>query len=248
MSTPMAPFGTTNRAQPAQVADATESAQRHWNDGSVATVSLMGSKLHALADQGSYFTACNATPGTALASVAAEASFAATKTLLLIRNGTSATKRICMDFIKLQVAAAGTNGTNYNLVLTGDKNGSRYSSGGTALTAVNTNLASTTSSGVAELYFGAVTTTAATSAVRTLWHSPVRTVIKVVGDQYLLNFGAAAGMPTASTIMAGTAQASFQLSLPPVVLGPGDSMMLHEWAASQDTAATYEVSMGWWEI
>jgi hypothetical protein len=109
-------------------------------------------------------------------------------------------------------------------------------------------MASTETSGVDRLQFGAVVPTAASSNARLLWHSNVRTVIKVIGDKYLLTFGAGQGAPVATTIMAGTAQASIHLPCPPVVLGPGDTFLLHEFAASQTVAASYEFAMGWWEI
>jgi hypothetical protein len=54
------------------------------------------------------------------------------------------------------------------------------------------------------------------------------------------------GSPT-GMVMEGTAQACIHIQCPPVVLGPNTTFLLHEIAASQSVAATYEFSMGWHE-
>lgn len=247
MSNPVAPVGTTARALPARNGDNAESLVRHWTYGEVATIPLMGSKMHALADQGSYFVATNATPGTAISSVAAESTFSDLKALLFLRHGASSNKRLYLDYIKLTVAAAGTNGTNWAFEMKGDKGTSRYASGGTAITPKNPNMASSATSEIDAMYFGAVVPVAATSDARLLHHGLVRTVIKVIGDQYLFTFGNSSPSSQATTIMEGTAQAALNIPCPPVILGAGDTFLLKEAAASQDTAAQYQFTMGWWE-
>ena len=77
--------------------------------------------MHALCDQGSYFVATNATPGTALSGIAAADGLDDLEALIFLRHGTSATKRLYLDYILLQVAAAGTNGTNFAVAMKGDE-------------------------------------------------------------------------------------------------------------------------------
>lgn len=208
--------------------------------------SMLGGKLTPLADEGTYFTATNATLGTAITGTAAPTAFSATVALMSMYNSASAgsKKRIYPDWLLLSPKAAGTNGTNFSFAMSGDTV-NRYSSGGTAITPVNPNMDSSTAS-VATMYVGALTATAASTSVRRLAHGILRTVIKVIGDQYLFVFGD--GAPRLAGIpLEGTTQAALIIPCPPVVIGPGQSWLFHEIAASQSVAATYEFSMGWWE-
>lgn len=205
----------------------------------------LGAKLYSLADEGSYFVAGHATPGTGVAGIAAADGYDATEGLILLRN-LSPDKRVYLDYILLQATAAGTNGTTTNYIMTADKGTSRYSSGGGAITPKNTNLASADSADVA-LYFGALVLTAASADVRILADYLARTVIKVAGDRTLFTFGDSQKMVQGDgTKLESTEQLALTIPCPPVVLGQYDQFMLHEAAASQSGAASYRWSMGFW--
>lgn len=204
-----------------------------------------GAKLASIAQQGAYFTATNATLGTAITGTAAPTAFSATVALMSLYNSAAAGgKDIVLDYLHLQPKAAGTNGTNFLYAMSGDRI-NRYSSGGTAVTPVNPNMLSDATS-LATLNVGALTAAAAGTSVRRLAHGQLRTVIKVIGDSYLFTFGDTsqklAGIP-----LEGTTQAALVIPCPPVIIGPGCSWLFHEIAASQSVAATWEFSMGWWE-
>jgi hypothetical protein len=207
-----------------------------------------GAKMHALSDEGTYFTATNATLGTAITGTAAPTAFSATVALMSLYNtaiqGAAGTKSIYLDYIRLEPRAAGTNGTNFLYAMSIDA-GNRFASGGTAITPVNTNMGSTNATG-ATLNVGALTASAASASVRRASHGQLRSVIKVVGDVYLFLFGQSTGV-SAGMVLEGTAQAMIPVHCPPIVLGPNTTFLLHEVAASQSVAATYEFSMGWWE-
>lgn len=209
--------------------------------------SVTGSKMTALADEGSYFVATNATLGTAISGTAAPTAFSATVSLLSLYNtvvsGAAGAKNIYLDWIQLEVRAAGTNGTNFLYAMDVDT-GNRFTSGGTAITPVNPNILSSATT-ISTLNFGAITSPAANN-VRRVKHGQIRSVIKVIGDVYLFTFGSAVA-PTAGMVLEGTAQAVIPVHCPPVVIGPNSTFLLHEIAASQSVAATYEFSMGWWE-
>lgn len=215
--------------------------------GEVITQDLHGGRLHMLANEGTYYVATNPTPGTGIAGIAAADGFDDTEALLQVRNGATAAdgRRVFLDFVRLQATAAGTNGTNFNLALKADTGATRYSSGGSSLTAVNPNMDSSASSS-ATVRFGALVTTAATSDARLLATNLIRPVIKVIGDSILIVFGGS-NPAQSSNIVAGTAIANTTWYVPPVVLGPSDELFLHEWAASQTVAASYQVTVGWWE-
>ena len=238
-------LGVVSRALPGINQDGTQAPSRLGRYGDQMVQTLAGSKLDGLAGEGSYFVATNATLGTALTGTAAPTAFSATVALVSIFNAAAAGgKRLHLDWLLLSPKAAGTSGTSFSFAMSGDRT-NRYSSGGTAITPVNTNMDSDTTS-IATMYVGAVTAAAAGASVRRLNHGALRTVIKVIGDQYLFTFGnsspVVAGIP-----LEGTLQAAIHTPCPPVVLGPGHSFLLHEVAPAQAAAATWEFSAGWWE-
>lgn len=236
-------LGTVGRTLPGPIQDGNETRVRLSRYGEQHTVAHYGSKLHALADEGTYFTATNATLGTAITGTAAPTAFSATVGLLSLYNG-STTKSIYLDYLLLSPKAAGTNGTNFLYAMSGDRI-NRYTSGGTAITPVNTNMSSDATS-AAVINVGALTIAAASSA-RRLSHGILRTVIKVIGDKYLFKFGDAAPGVLSGIPLEGTTQANINEPCPPIVIGPGHSFVFHEIAASQSVAATYEFSLGYWE-
>jgi hypothetical protein len=207
-----------------------------------------GSKLYPLADEGTYFVARNPTAGTGIADAAAQTTLSDTAPVALLHNNAAAGsgKRVYLDFIRLEVTAAGTAGTNLRAAIKLDQGSSRYASGGTGLTIVNPNMDSSNLSAVDQLFFGAITAAAATAQARQVWQGLLRTVIPVVGDVYLFTFGSAQGAPS-GMVLEGTAQLERHISCPPVVIGPQQQMTFHEWSGSQSAAKSFEITMGWWE-
>ncbi len=240
------PQGNARRILPATTVEGGQVPSRHTVYGEQHAMLVGGGKLDAMADEGTYFVATNATLGTALTGTAAPTAFSATVALMSLYNSSAvgSGKSIHLDWLLLSPKAAGTNGTNFSYAMSGDRI-NRYSSGGTAITPVNPNMGSDATS-IATMYAGAITAASASAAVRRLNHGILRTVIKVIGDQYLFRFGDAspslAGIP-----LEGTTQAALSIPCPPVIIPPGSSWLFHEMAASQSVAATWEFSMGWWE-
>lgn len=236
-----------NRDLPPQGQPTSPYVQRSTLYGDASVQSLIGSRLLALADEGSYFVATNPTPGTPIAGKAAPTTLADTAALISFFNGNPASskKRMYLDFILLMVTAAGTSSTNFNLAVKGDTGNDRYTSGGSVITPVNPNMDSAAAAAV-KMRFGDLTIAAATPSARLLHRIIARTVIKVIGDLYLLTFGdsspAAPGMP-----LEGTLQLERHIHCPPVIVGPQGSLLVHEFAAAQAAAASYEFVAGWWE-
>lgn len=198
---------------------------------------LHGVRVPALIDEGSYWVQRNV-PGTPIIDTAALTAFAATTpTMVLVNNNPVGGKNIYPTRFKCQVSAAGTSGTNWLNQWIVDT-GNRYTSGGTLLTAANPNLNVLNTATGALAYFGAITAPAA-NASRVIAASEMRTVIKVIGDEYTFEFGGSApssvGMPTD-----GTLQLHRTMQLPPVVLAPQQSLLWYEYAASQGTAASFD--------
>jgi hypothetical protein len=200
-------------------------------------------KMYPLADEASYFVATNPTPGTGLTGHAAAQTMDNTKASVFILNQSpTGGRNIYLDYIKLVMTAAGTNGTSWYATHLIDQ-GAAYSSGGTAITPINPNLASGQRS-VAAVYAGAAVVTAGTQ--RIVANQNVRTVIPVVGDVLLFTFGAEvpiiSGMP-----LEGTTQLERSIVCPPVIVSPQGTYKLILWRASQTVAAAFEVEIGYWE-
>ena len=198
------------------------------------------------ADEGDYFVARNATPGTAQAGHAAPTTHDTAKPFVMLKNGAEAGgMRVYLDYLKLLVTAAGASGTLNYATHTVDKNRTP-GTGGVALTVVNVNPQSTRSTVLSSVFAGPIVPGESNSAdARIVAHQRARTVIPVVGDVLLFNFGGAA-IPSGA-VMAGTTELERVVHCPPIVLGPGDSYHLVLWRASQSGAASYEVELGFWE-
>lgn len=237
----------TGRALPSPENDIVYKGARGSRYGETISMPIYGSKLNALADEGTYFLATNPTMGTGIAGIAASTSFDATEHLLHIRN-TSTSKRLYLDFIELNVTAAGANGTTTGFTMTADRGTTRYTSGGSTITPVNPNLASSETP-ECTFRFGALVTTAASADVRPLGNLLVRNVIKVVGDVYRFQFGDTGGggmWQAAGASLNGTTTIAVSIPCPPVVLGENDQFLLSDWGASQSGASSYEFRCGFY--
>lgn len=239
-------WGLVSRGQPQPANDGLEREQRFGRFGEAYAVNLVPTK-HAVADEGAYFTVNNAQTG--IATPAAPTAFSATAPFLLIYNTDSpsnpAYKRIYWDYALLVATAAGTAGASVQFAITLD-NGNRYSSGGTNLTnnITNPNMDVGASRSVAQVYAGAITAAAASASARTavgnrFWKG----AIPVIGDTYVAQFG---GVDAPHFLGISTILTSLQ-NLPPVIIGPNQSALLHLWLPSQSAASSYAPELGWTE-
>jgi len=240
-------WGLAGQALPSKQTDNNSRRLRSSQRGELVVASLWGSRLHGFADEGSLFVATNATPGTAIAGIAAADGLDDLEALVYLRHGAASTKRLYLLDLELQVAAAGTNGTNFAYAIKGDKGNARYASGGTAITPKNANMADATATEIDRLQFGAVVPTAATSEARLLDHGLIQSVIKVVGSKYRFVFGDSSPGAPSGIPLEGVTQHAQVVNCPAIVLGAGDTFLFHEFAASQSVAAQYQFKMRWIE-
>lgn len=204
-------------------------------------------KSTTLAKDGQYFVTTSPTPGTGLATIAAQASFADTAPFILINNN-DPTKYLYLDYIRLTCTAAGTAGTNISwAVKTDGVNATRYTSGGSTLTPKNPNTGSGQASS-AIVYAGAIVAAAVSSSARLLGHGLFRTVIPVVGDSYTIKFDGDFGGGTGGQVLSGTAPAQVIAGHAPVLIAPTHWVAFHIWLASQSAASSYEVEIGHLEL
>lgn len=236
--------GIVGQAAPARGADAAAKMFRAGATGEqYANILLTGEQ--ALVDEGAYFSAVNPTPGTGIAG-AITTGFGATAGLLTLRNNAAAsTKRLFPTYIRLINTVVPASATRTEALITLD-NITRYSSGGTNLTALaNRNMDSALAS-EAVLHFGALTLAAAGGSVRQVSRFQLRTAIEVQYEEYLILFGDP--VAASAQTLNGSANQRNIVHVAPVVLGQGDSMQLHTWRPSNAvTGPTYEVEVGWFE-
>lgn len=218
--------------------DATPGRNTNYGDRYVVPV---GVGRQTLADEGSYFSFVTPTPGTGIVD-GVVTTFVETTPSLVIYNGSN-DKRLVMDFIRETCTVAPVGGTRVRRTLTID-DGNRYSSGGTALTINNTNMSSSLAAPGVVGYTGAITASAATASRRIVADPIFRWgTIGIVGDIYETVFGQAGATPSHTPV---ATVATFVKNVPPVVLGPGDSLVIVQWEASQSTAPTLEIEGGFW--
>jgi hypothetical protein len=196
------------------------------------------------ADEGSMFVATNATLATGIAGHAAPVvADTDTKALLHLFNG--GTKRIYPLYLQMEVTAAGTAGTlHYTTVYVDNKGSTARSSGGTAITPVNTLSTSTTSTG-ATLYFGAVVT--AMSSSKKVGQQIVREVIPVVQDTIMIDFTPSGSNARSALTTAGTATNHSYQRFPPIVIAPGGNLNISQIRPSQSAAASYQFEFAYIE-
>jgi hypothetical protein len=120
----------------------------------------------------------------------------------------------------------------------------RYTSGGSTITPVNMNSGSSASS--ATIRFGALVTTAVPASGAIVDEATLRSVITVVGDVYHFDFGGYSHGNQA-LVTTGTAVTKIQWCHPPVVLEPGACFTLEIYAASQNAASSFLISLGYVE-
>ena len=208
-----------------------------YNEAYVASIS--NRELFA-ADEGSSYVAINPTAGTGIIGHAAPTTFDETKANLYIYNGntTGSGINIYMQSILLVETVVSVGGTRVQFNFSTDT-GNLYSSGGSALTINNVNKASTNTS-KAVIYAGAAVLTAATSSRTLLGNHVIRGAnVDVVWDHYEFIFGAPGGS-TGGAVTPTTVAQHFTRTVPPIIIGPGQSFKMVVWAASETTGPTYE--------
>lgn len=200
------------------------------------------------ADEGSYFTAGHPTVDTAILASASIAAYTAVSPLFIIQNNAAiGGKNIILDYIRWQTAVATAAATNWILTLVTDTI-KRYASAGSTLTprAARTDILASAS--IAQVYAGALVATAASSPI-ILFNQIVRSSIPIINESYHLKFGSSSGHGEAPLIAAVAATTALRhgFNLPPVVLAPQTSLLVHPYGASATTAAQYYLDMGWTE-
>jgi hypothetical protein len=201
----------------------------------------VSNKELAAGDEGSYFMAFTPTPGTGIIGHAAPTTFDEAKPYLVLYNGGQ--NRIYPQFLSFHDTVVSVGGARVQFTLAVDQ-GNRYASAGTALTTKNVNMDSVVTT-AATITVGAVVATAASASRRVVDHLVFRGTIDVVEDVYTIVFGTPDGAAQSASRVATVADLARIAA--PICIGPGQSFLVHQWAASQSTGPTFQVRLGYIE-
>ncbi len=240
----------SSRALPGK-APAFTRTQIHCDQYGNLIVNPIGEGRYTLADQGTYYIAHNTTNDASTtilghaAPVLADADVTMTKPLIHMRMNPSTGVRAYLDYIELEVVTAPTNGAVDNWAAQLDTGATRVTTAGTALTAVNPNMQTSTTPDLA-VTAGAIVVGVESASCRNLGFGQTRAGIAIIGDRYMWRFG---DEPSSGENVVSAAASRHLINMPPVVLGPTDQFLLALYAAdnNQTVAGVYKVRMGWWE-
>lgn len=209
-----------------------------------------------LADQGYYFTAISPTPGTGIANtVTVETTLAQAEVspYISLYNPSSGPTAVSIYplYLRLTTTAAQAVAVTMRFTLTLDQ-GNRVTTSPAAagvLTINNVNMGSTNKSQAQILAGTGIVCAAATSQRRIVGNQSFRNggVINVIGDVYQFNFGAPEQIDPMSLVETGTLICNVTYGFAPLVIGPGQSFFVHQWATGQTTAPAFEIEMGFIE-
>ncbi len=195
--------------------------------------------------EGCYFTAISGltpgVPGTGIIGHAAPTSFDETKPYLIVYN--AGPYVFVPKMLQLYTTVASVGGARMQFTITTDV-GTLNPSGtsvAASIQSTSTEGGGPSASGISILQ-GAPVVAAATSARKIIGNFAFRGTIDIIEDFYQFVWGAPDGVSGSTSRVATVADVS--RSVPPMAIGPGKCMKIHEWRASQSTGPTFEMCFG----
>lgn len=221
-------------------------------------ISLTPTK-HPLADEGSYFIGTNPTPGTGIAMTISTA-FSDTVAMFAIKNqdnkSNQASKRIYLDYIRLMLfGTPPTAQVSRQFAFKRSKATDREPTSAANKTVITpVNMASGSGrSPIARLlsYSGvaAMTVPASLASDEVVGRCSIPTGIGIAGDEYVIKFGADAGVSVQGlTAAKAVVPGRYVTHAPPIIIEPDEWLVVHEWCLTEATnGPTFEFEIGWWE-
>jgi hypothetical protein len=248
-------FGKVGRAKPLPQVDTSQIPLRAGRYGELYVNALVPTK-QTLVEEGTYFVTTNPTPSTAIAygSAGTQATFVDTVPFIQVLNtgnpGDPNAPVVYVDYLKLiSNGTAPASSTHVHMAARLD-NGFRVATGGTPATNVpvctNMNLATAQPAARVVTFSGAVATIPAISAAaRQVGRAMLKGGPTLNLDEYIIVHGIndAAGCQGYLTTVA-----SYTTRMPPVAIGPGQSLTYHLWFISGVTNPfSYEFELAHWE-
>ncbi len=236
----------TAKLRPTKNADSTTvTTPSRTGSYSEAAVMPYGIGRVAMADEGSYYVAQNATVGTQLTGHVAPA-IADTNTKSIIHFYNAGALDVYLDFLVITTVVANASASAVDfLAWTDNKGATGLTSGGTAITSINNTRSNSSNTSGINLTAGACVTAPVTNIHRVLQRT-VKPYIGVALDSYSFVFGNGAWAPTGYALV--TAVTNTITSCAPVIVAPGGNFYFVQTGPSGSaTAMTFEFEMGYWE-
>jgi hypothetical protein len=190
-------------------------------------------------EQGIKYKAINATFNTAVKwNGDAETAFSENTASVALVN-TSGNLVLRLNYIRLIVAAAGTNGTNLSAVVQLDTT-NRYTSGGSTLVPFATNAGSYLPAG--QPYFGQLVTANASANAKKLTGGALvlNTSNPAVNEHYLF-------LGEQPPVLADIPAPKALIALDSIIVPAGGTLLVHLFSASQSAAPTAFIDLEWTE-
>lgn len=217
-----------------------------------AVVPYGGSMRQLSCDEGSEFVASNPTIGTGVAYALTTAFNDTTGAMFALFNKNPAGgKTIFLDFLKLLLTAAPTATVSMEFAVKLDTKDRSPTAGATPIVPVCTNGNISDDGGLVVQAFNAagVTVPASGSAARTVARARIPTSLGIIGDEYLLQFGAQdpAGMVIPGlTAARATAVARLTAAAKAVGIAPQQWAVIYMWwLTAATTAPSFEYELGY---
>lgn len=226
--------------------------------GEQYNLSLVPTK-HLLADEGSYFVATTPTPGTGIAMTISTA-FSDTVAMFAIKNTAPPTdpaaKRIYLDYLRLiLLGTAPTAVVSRHFAIKRSPVTDREpttAANKTIMTPVNVAGQAGRASIARPLSYSAaaaMTVPASLASDPVVCRAALPTGLGVSGDEYVLKFGGEDMTPKVGlTAVRATDPARIITHAPPIIIEPGEWLVIHEWCLTEATnGPTFEHELAWWE-
>jgi hypothetical protein len=243
------------RRVPLPQVDTSEIPLRSGRYGELYVQALVPSKA-VLAEEGTYFTCTNPTPSTAIAygSGGTQATFVDTVPFMQVLNtgnpGDPNAPVVYMDYLKLISNGTAPASTTHVEMAARLDNGFRVATAGTPTTnvpvSVNMNLATAQPASRVVTFSGAVATIPAISAAgRQVGRAMLKGGPTLNLDEYTVVHGINDGVGCQGYL---TTVSAYTTRMPPVAIGPGQSLTYYLWFISGITNPfSYEFELGLWE-
>lgn len=251
--------GIVSRVLPTAMVDNSNvqiSNNRRTRYGEAYTVQMLTPR-HLGADEGSYFVAQNATPGTGIAKNGAITSFSDTNALFVLQNtsasgATPAGKSIYLDSLTLIVTTAQAAGIAKHFAFKKSTISRECTTAAnrTVVTANNMRLSGPTSIAKLTAYNAAGAHTVPASVVTDVFYGRVCIPhgAMIIHDTYVVRFGAEPMADKAGgAAVRATDGGAYTISAPPIIVDPGEWLVIHEWDVTEGGAPAYEYQLTWWE-
>lgn len=236
-----------DRVLPDAESDSTEKTWRGGRYGEGYMIQTGGNNFHMMADEGTYKVAMG-TPGTGIAFVVNTGISETAGNFLFVKNNdavnNSRSKCLYPHYLRLICTAAPAAATAVHAFFKLD-NRDRYTSGGTVLAPNNPNIGIGAGT-QAQIFAGALTTTAPSASAYPTGRTVMKSAIPVVNDEWVFLFGSPDG--GSSILLGGIVGQRMVIPMPPMILAPQTNLSMQIWCpANAVTPPSFEVEFGFFE-